>query len=359
MIDLDDWQVLEHRDPKGMLKVLEGFPEQCERALELGREFPLPPELAEFERLAIVGMGGSGIVGDLLRRLLPLPVTVHRGYEAVATASSLEKTLIIGVSYSGNTEETLSALERLQGLAGKEAKVNVICLSSGGQLERLAEGRGWPFLKIPGGIQPRAALGYLLLPILGLLARLGRFPEGEFEGLIPALQRLSEELSPGRPTGENRAKQLARWLFGGVPLIWGVEGTTDVAAFRWKTQLNENGKQPAFWNVLPELCHNEIESLWKRELLLEQRVVFLASAHDHPRNRLRRQLMKELLEERGIPSIEVAPPAPAGGGKLAELLGLIYLGDFVSVYLGLLNGVDPTPVELIEEFKRRLKARQD
>ncbi len=366
MPKLDDPQALERCDPGGMLRVLEGFPEQCERALELGWEFPLPPELAEFDRLAVVGMGGSGIVGDLLRRLLPLPVTVHRGYVVNVDAPSLGRTLVIGVSYSGNTEETLSALRGLQGQSRgqsqsqsqsqRQGEVKVLCLSSDGELERLASERGWPFLKIPGGLQPRAALGYLLLPLLAILARLGHFPAGELEGLAGELERAAEGLSPERPTEANRAKQLAEWLSGGVPLIWGVEGTTDVAAFRWKTQINENSKQPAFWNALPELCHNEIVGFERRGRLPGQRVLFLTSSYDHPRNRLRQRVLKELLEEWEVPTEVVA--SPIEGSKLAELLGLIYLGDFVSVYLGILNGVDPTPVELIERFKRMIRDSQ-
>lgn len=306
------------------------------------------PELelvSNSSRVLALGMGGSGIVGDLLRVLLELPVHVHRGYEPPSFLLG-EETLVLAISYSGNTEETLSGVE-----AALDRGLRPICVTSGGRLKELAASHGLPLLEIPKGLQPRAALGYLLLPLLRLFARWGRFPEAELEGLCEALEGLADRFNPEVPEAENEAKRLARWLHGKLPLIYGSEGPLEVVAFRWKTQINENAKQHAFWNSIPELCHNEIVGYTLDGPQLG--VVFLGGATAE-RNRLRREVLMEFLQERSIPFIEVRPPL--SGGRLRELLGLIYLGDWASAYLALLNGVNPTPVEAIEEFKQRMRA---
>ena len=360
MIDLDDLEALTRLDRGGMLAALDGFPEQCERALALGEELPLPQDLSRsrITGLVTVGMGGSGIAGDLLAHFVTLPTLVSHGYGLPPVD---EQTLIIAVSYSGETEETLSALELVL-----ERGAKALCLSSGGEMERLTREQGLPFIKVPGGLQPRAALGYLLLPLLKLLHRLGfcRLDEGELETLPQALATLRELWTARVPLGENRAKQLARDLQGRLPLIYGVEGTTDVVALRWKTQINENSKQPAFWNAVPELCHNELVGFEGAGLAVKMKAeaIFLRSGLDHPRNQKRIEILKELLEGWGIPHQEVFAPSEGRGqdkqgGGLIQLLSLIYLGDFVSFYLALLNGVDPTPVRPIVELKRRLQEK--
>ncbi|MFQ6090593.1 MAG: bifunctional phosphoglucose/phosphomannose isomerase, partial [Candidatus Bipolaricaulia bacterium] len=253
---------------------------------------------------------------------------------------------VVGLSYSGDTEETLSSLGMALGQGAR-----VLCISSGGELERLAAREALPFVKVPAGLQPRAALGYLLLPILKVLSRIGLL-EQELDHLPEALRRAAAGWGPEVPVEANRAKRLAGWLYRKIPVIYGVEGTTAAVALRWKTQINENGKQPAFWNSVPELCHNEIVALERADLLPHMRVVLLRSPLDHQQNQRRIEIMQELLEERGIDHEEVSVEAD---GKLLQLLSLVYLGDLVSVYLALQGGVDPTPVKLIVDFKERLR----
>lgn len=336
-----DWEGLKRLDSSGMLAALANFPEQCREALALGEKVGVEG-LLSFSRVLCVGMGGSGITGDILGRLLPLPVVTCRGYEVPHYIG--EETLLVGISYSGNTEETLAAFE--QGLSRTPRALGI---SSGGKLRELCATREIPWIGIPVGYQPRAALGYLLFPLLSVFRRLGVFA-GDLSGVLSVLEAQAQRLGPGSP--ENCAQEIALALWGRVPLIYGTAGGTGPVALRWKTQVNENAKQPAGWAELPELCHNEIVG-WElgERLFPEAHVVFLCTPYDHPRVRARIEILEEVLERRGLSSLEVQGE---GEGELAQLFSLLYLGDWTSVYLALLNGVDPTPVRPIQELKDRL-----
>ncbi|HID09132.1 TPA: bifunctional phosphoglucose/phosphomannose isomerase [Candidatus Micrarchaeota archaeon] len=254
------------------------------------------------------------------------------------------ETLLIAVSYSGNTEETLSAF-----LDGLERTHRAVGISSGGKLAELCRERDIPWIEIPKGFQPRAALGYLLFTLLGALEGLGIRAEG-LEETLEVISRMSRELSLA--ASPNRAQEISRVLYGKIPVVYGATGTTAPVAFRWRTQINENAKQPAFSAELPELCHNEIvgyELSGKRFPKLFR--IFLRTSHDHPRVRLRVEILKEVLGRRGLGFLEIPGE---GEGRLTQALSLLYLGDWVSVYLALLNGVDPTPVKPIAELKERL-----
>lgn len=337
-----DWDELYGRDASGMLAAVKALPGQARDALSLGESAELPwEELAGFSRVVVAGMGGSGISGDLLASLLPCEVIASRGYNIPGFVG--EETLLVAVSYSGNTEETLASFE--QGLSRTR---RAIAVSSGGKLRALAEEHGVPWIGIPAGLQPRAALGYLLFSLLGVFRRLGTFSEDPREALA-VLEGMAEELSPGRKGNPAQALALALWRR--VPLIYGA-GCTAPVAMRWKTQVNENAKQPAFWGELPEVCHNEIVGYELTGGVMPQaEVVFLRSACDHPRVAARIDILKEVLTRRGLPFQEVRG---RGESKAAQLLSLLYLGDWVSVYLALLNRVDPTPVRPIQELKDRL-----
>lgn len=338
-----DWPELYKLDRSGMLGVMERFPEQCREALARGREVVFPRELSGFERIVVVGMGGSGITGDLLGLAFPeMEVITVRNY--VVPRFIGEETLLVGVSYSGNTEETLSAF-----LDGLKHTKKALGISSGGKLAEICQKQGIPWIEIPKGFQPRAALGHLLFTLLGALEGLGLRAEGMDEGLS-ILSRMAGELCP-RST-PNRAQGLARALQGKVPVIYGAAGTTRPIAFRWRTQINENAKQPAFSAELPELCHNEIVGYELAGGLLPQIIrLFLRTSHDHPRVALRVEVLKEVLRRRRLSFLELHGE---GETPLAQALSLLYLGDWVSVYLALLNEVDPTPVEPIAELKERL-----
>ena len=337
------WEELYRYDTAGMLEEVKKFPAQCREALTLGEEAALPlEELSGFSRVLCVGMGGSGITGDLLARLLPVEVIPCRGYQVPKFIG--EETLLVGVSYSGNTEETLSAFQD-----GLSRTSRALAISSGGRLRELARERGIPWIGIPGGHQPRAALGYLLFPLLSVFRRLEIF-NAALEPALEVLEAQSEALAP--PAGGNRAQELAAALHRRVPLIYGAQGNTAPVALRWKTQINENAKQPAFWAELPELCHNEIVGYeLGARILPSSQVVFLRTDYDHPRVAARIDILREVLARRGLSYLEVGAE---GEDELAQLLSLLYLGDWVSVYLALLNRVDPTPVRPIQELKGRL-----
>jgi len=347
MIDLDSAEAITKYDRRDMLNALARFPDQCRQALELGKIFEVPNEYGDFDKIIASGMGGSGIVGDLLKRFLNLPVFVNKGCHLPKFVNS--RTLLIVISYSGNTLETISALED-----GLKCGAKIICISSGGKLLEISKFKNIPLISIPSGVQPRLALGYLLLPILKVLSKLGvgTLPEDELEGLPDLLAKLSRELQADIPTKRNPAKQLALRLFKKIPLTYGTEGNTDVVAQRWKTQFNENSKQPAFWNTFPELVHNEIVGLKLQEKLLPSaKVILLRNDYDLNVYKKFIDIMKTILKDRGVGFEEVWA---SGKSEIGQIFSLVYLGDFVSAYLGILNGVDPTPVEAIEEFKEQL-----
>lgn len=333
------WGELAAVDRSGAADVLASFPTQCRRGLALAEGVPLTG-LGGFSRLVVLGMGGSGIAGVLLASILPVEVVPVRDYTLPPWIG--EESLVVALSYSGDTEETLAAFA-----AARARTRRLLAVTSGGELGALCARDGIPWIEIPTGYQPRAALGYLLFPLLGLGARLGLVPDlGE---AVVVLEELAGELAPGDE--ENEAQRLARALRGRVALVYGA-GPRAAVAYRWKTQLNENAKAPAFWAELPELCHNEVVGYeLTRSLLPQATVVFLRSGHDHPRVEKRIEILGELLSGRGIPWIAVRG---RGRGPLADLFSLLYLGDWVSYYLALLNGVDPTPVAIIAELKARL-----
>ncbi len=338
-----DWGELYKLDAHGMLRVIERFPEQCREALARGRSEALPRGLSGFTRIVVVGMGGSGITGDLLALALPeVEVITVRDYRVPGFIG--KETLLIGVSYSGNTEETLTAF--LDGLRRTDRALGI---SSGGRLAELCRERGIPWIGIPQGFQPRAALGHLLFTLLGALEGLG-CEAADVDEALAVLADMADELVPDR--SPNRAQELATALRGRIPVIYGVTGITGPIAFRWRTQINENAKQPAFSAELPELCHNEIVGYeLAGELFPGLARVFLRTAHDHPRVALRAEILKDVLRRRGLGFVEVWGE---GEGRLAQALSLLYLGDWLSVYLALLNGADPTPVVPIAELKERL-----
>jgi len=350
-VNLDDVMELEQRDPGGMLAAVESFPRQCREALRMGRELSELPSGEGIKRMAYLGMGGSAIGGDLLRALLEeaagLPVSVHRSYRLPAILGP--DTLAVAASYSGNTEETLSAYEDAVYLGCR-----LLVLTSGGRLLEKARGYRHSCVVIPPGLQPRAALGYLFLPAAVAAERLG-LVQGFIRVAYEAVEYLEEKAGEwGRisSVGRNFAKQLASRLAGKIPVVYGTEGLLGVAAYRWKCQFNENSKIPAFHHVLPEMNHNEIVG-WHRPDDFSRRVevIFLLEEDDHPRVAKRVDITADILREKvsGVTVIRVG-----GRSRTEKLLGAILLGDFVSVYLALLNGVDPTPVESIALLKERM-----
>jgi glucose/mannose-6-phosphate isomerase len=298
----------------------------------------------------VTGLGGSAIGGDLLRVFagdrLGIPVLVNRDYTLPRFVD--KHTLVFVVSYSGNTEETLSAYEM-----ARERGSTVVAVTTGGRLGERATADGLPVVRVPGGIAPRSAIGYLFLPMVAVLERLGMFfgMRAEVEGLVTHLKELRQRYGPETPVENNPAKQLALNLHGRLPVIWGSSGTTEVIAQRWKGQFNENAKAPAYWNVFPELNHNEVVGFEQPEEILSRIwLVLLQHQDDHPRVRLRMRITRDLVQKAaGITEVESSGPT-----ALARVYSLIYLGDYSSIYLAALAGIDPGPVRVIDYLKSEL-----
>lgn len=338
---LDDRERL---DPHGVGRILAEFPSQCRRALTLSASPPLPPLI--LRHVAVVGMGGSAVGGDLVWALamdrLPVPLTVWRGYGAPASIGP--DSLVVAISYSGTTAETISALE-----AALRRGATCAALTSAGALAELARERGLSLVCLPAGLMPRLALGYLFFPLLGLLESVGfsLARESEQEEALGVLEVMSRELDPECADAENPANRLALELVGRTPVIYG-SALTEVAAYRWKTQIEETAKLLAFHGRLPEANHNEVEG-WRDPLAAGFHAVFLRDPEEAA-SRVRVTAEIVMAHAGGITEVW-----SRGQGRLARLLSLIYLGDWVSYYLALLRGVDPWPVPAIEEVKRRLR----
>ena len=348
MDKLDSETVLANYDKAGMLGILDGFPRQCQEAIKLGNNFDLRLPYG-IKQVVICGMGGSAMAGEVARRFSQLPLFVNRSHDLPPFTDG--HTLLIAVSYSGNTTETISALK-----SGIEKGVFAVCLSSGGEIGRIANAHGLPLLKIPAGYQPRAALGYLAISLVTTLIEAQILTDiGRREALFSELDKVRTQCTHAVGATTNPAKNLARHLFGKFPLVYGTVNNTDLVAMRWKTQINENAKQPAFWNAFPELNHNEILSMVKKEYAHRLFVILLENHYDKRANLLRMHIMQSLLKDHSVGFRRVTT---SGETELVQLISQIYFGDYVSFYLALLNQVDPTPVTLIEEFKKELLLRQ-
>ncbi len=335
-------------DPHHAGRLLAEFPSQCRRALTLTLSPPLPRLVPC--HVVVAGMGGSAVAGDLVWALaidrVPVPVTVWRGYGAPAFVGP--ESLVVATSYSGDTEEAVLALE-----AALRRGARAAVLTSGGTLAELARQRALPLVRLPTGLMPRLALGYLVFPLLWILESVGlplaRGPERD--EALRVLEVMGDALGPRSAEAENEAKRLAKILRGRIPLIYG-NVRTEVAAYRWKTAIEENAKLLAFHGRLPEADHNEIEG-WRDPLASGFHAVFLRDPEADEVGIRRVQVTQELIRAQAGGISEVWPQ---GEGRLARLLSLIYLGDWVSYYLALLRGVDPWPVPTLEEVKRRLRA---
>ena len=354
MISLDDAAALARVDRDGMLGLLESFPLQCREGWSLGADLAGRAGSQPPSSLVIAGMGGSAIAGDLVRGLLstelPMAVTVVRDYVMPGWVGP--DTTVVCCSYSGDTEETLSAFGHALRLGSR-----VVAVTSGGALSREASSRGLPCLKVPPGLPPRAALGYSLFGLIAIVDGWGltRPLGGEAEESFGALEEGAAWWGAEAPEGRNEAKKLAKELCRTLPVICAPEGPLGAVGLRWKTQFNENSKLVAYNCLFPELDHNEIVG-WARPFNVGGAVaVFLRSADEPERLRLRMEITRDMFEEAGLPVKEVwgVPARP-----MAQMAALTLLGDYVSVYAALLRGVDPTPVDAIGVMKERLSKGQ-
>jgi len=332
-------------DPSNFLSCVHNLPSQLRSACQLGQSLTCPP--ADYDLVIILGMGGSAIGGELISACfgndLKIPLFVVRDYDIPSFVS--KKTLVIAVSYSGNTEEILSAYRR-----AREKGASIVSFSSGGKIKKEADDAGHPHLVLPSGFAPRAAIAYTFLPPLLLLAKLGIIPDiiPDIEEACSILDELFIEWSPELPTENNLPKKVAGEIWGKIPLIYG-SGPWASVAYRWKCQINENAKLHAFSHSLPEMNHNEIMGWAQPAIDYEKFAPVLLRGTENPRNALRAELLKNYLPQK----VKLLEFKGKGKSILAQVFSLVYLGDLVSV-LAIKGKVDPLPVLLIENLKKEL-----
>ncbi len=353
MTNLDDLAMLQKLDPGGMLGHVAALPQQCREAWAITQELVLPDRYRTANKVVIAGMGGSAIGGDLAAavaaRTSTLPILVNRDYDLPAHIDA--QTLLVASSYSGNTEETLAAFQ-----AARERGCHLAAVTTGGELMRLAREWEAPLVSFNYVSQPRAALGYLFISLLGILRALGTLndPTADLEEALAVLVDRTGLFAPESPLAQNPAKQLASQLVGKVPVVIGAGALLPVAR-RWKTQFNENSKTWAYFEPLPEMDHNALSGIHFPEVAASHmQVILLQQASLHPRNALRLELTQRILEAQGIRCERVLVP---GGSELAQILSAVQLGDFASAYLALLYRSDPTAIEDIVGLKRQMSVR--
>lgn len=353
-----------------MQQAIYALPDHLTEARGLCRKFTLPRFQAE--QVVILGMGGSAIGGDLARVIAEqsstgpkmgtvpkqrfpqekglspfsaIPIHVVRNEELPRFVN--EKTLVVAVSYSGNTGETLSSMT-----TALERTPQVLAVSTGGKLKEIAQRRRLPYLEIPGGLMPRAALAYTFVPMLHVLQNVCGLSEEavNLDESITILKTMREKFAVDGES--NEARKISKSLHGKIPIIYSPAPLLAPAARRWKCQINENAKQPAFFDVFPEATHNSIVG-FTNPLPIHQSLmaVFLRDSGETDLVQKRINFMKSVLSKSGT---QVHEAQSLGKLFITRLLSLCYFGDYVSLYLANENGVDPTPIAVIDELKSAL-----
>ncbi|MEM3823825.1 MAG: bifunctional phosphoglucose/phosphomannose isomerase [Candidatus Bathyarchaeia archaeon] len=346
---LDNIERIKKIDKSNMLSFCVNSSKHYEEAAKIARKFSITHPKPQ--KIIVAGMGGSAIGGELLkdwaRDKALVPIEVEREYSLPAYAD--KNTLVFVVSYSGETEETLSVF-----LDAIRRGCMIVCVSSGGKLLEFAEKFGLSFIPIPSGMPPRAALPYLFMPLLIALEKIGLVSKvgTEISEAVKILEKVSSENSPEKPSSVNFSKTLALNINGTVPVVYGFGFYRSVAQ-RFKQQFNENSKIPSKWEFLPELNHNEIVGWEEAGKMAENfSAIFLRDGEEPKEIRDRIEVTKELMCKEKVKVFEVWS---VGESRLAKMLSTISIGDFTSVYLALLRRVDPTPVKTIAMLKEKMK----
>lgn len=348
---LSNLESIERLDPAHMRRLLEGFGHQLVEASAIGESLKVNRALAEGVRsIVFSGLGGSAIGADVIKGYLEdeiaLPLMVNRSYTVPRFVGP--GTLFIASSYSGQTEETVSAYRQ-----AKERGAACVAISSGGRIEKMAREYGDFYIKIPSGYPPRAALGFSVMPLLWFLDKLGlaRFSKPDLEESLGILETQRRSFAPDAPD-PNQAKELALVFHRRYPLFYSAASHFEAVALRWRGQMAENAKSLSSHHVLPEMNHNEIVGWHHPEEMMGQFApVLLRDSGEHPRVRIRMGITKKLIEEKGA---KVTEAWSQGKSLLARIFSLIYLGDFASFYLAILYEVDPTAVKVIDYLKGEL-----
>lgn len=346
---LDDRSFVTRLDPKDMLGLTERFPAQCREALSIAQSVTIPPLKRQPKVAMLTGLGGSAAGGDFVGALFDhsgdCPFLVNRDYTLPIWVGS--ETLVFAVSYSGNTEETLAAYGQ-----AKAKGCSVICVTGGGRLAELAAAAGDLVIRVPAGQPPRTALGYLLIPVVYVCEKLGMIPAQPFEAALNTLEEAARAWRLDAPYDQNPTKKLAQALHGRLSVLYGLGGWQGVVAGRWKAQINENAKNHTFAHVFPELNHNEILG-WvacDRQNVPNWAIVLLQSGDESAKLKARARVTFELIGDRA----EIHEATAMGESILAKMLSLTYYGDWTSIYLAALNGVDPENIDWLNHLKGEL-----
>jgi glucose/mannose-6-phosphate isomerase len=353
MTDLSSHPNIKKLDTDGMYDKIFHFPEQLEDAVEIGRGITqVESRIQNIKNITLAGMGGSAIAGDLigscLSKLIPVPFSVCRNYSLPNYIDN--SSLVIVSSYSGNTEETLSAMKN-----AIDRKANVVCLTTGGRIGEIADEKSYRLIRLPQGYPPRAALGFSFIPLLYLFHKVFRLDD-PLDSIIKTAARLKsnrQQYSVDTETGKNPARSLAQKLYGKIPIIYTGPDLTGPVGTRWKGQICENAKCPAFCNQYPEFNHNELVG-WKVVDKLKNNMIVI-NIHDNDdsdRIKKRMGIVKGQIEDTGVEVIDIQSP---DGSPLERIFSLIQLGDFLSFFLAILNNVDPTPVKAIDYLKEKME----
>ncbi len=335
-------------DKDNMLDRIKDLGKQVRDAWEIGRRATIPPAFSDVRSIVLAGMGGSAIGGDFAAALLAddlkVPMIIHRDYGLPAFVG--RDTLVIASSYSGNTEESLSAFEDARKRGAK-----VLALTTGGKLSELAKAANYPVVTFSYKAQPRAALGYSLGLVLGTLVKMGfvRDLQADIDAALADLAKIEERVHEGART--NDAKRMAVELYGRIIFAYGA-GVMGVMARRVKGQWNENGKNWSAFDIMSELNHNAVVGFPHPPVAREAlTVLLLRSDRDNPRHRIRFDVTAELLDRVNVQHRTLKFP---GSSMLSEVLQMVMFTDYVSFYLSLLNGADPSEVRSIDYLKDRL-----
>lgn len=335
-------------DSQNMWELVAGFPNQWDEAMKITEGLDLSVDKSKINKICCAGMGGSAMGPDLIKaysyNCCPHPVEVVRHYNIPSWVD--ENTLFIACSFSGNTEETLSALGK-----ARERNAQSIAITSGGELLLKATKEEFGYIKIPGGLPPRAALGYSFVPLFRIFSKLGYLDEGA-NALSETELFLTEQGELLSDISDNEALTLARELQDTLPIVYSDSTLMEPVNLRWRNQFEENGKTLSYGNMLPEMTHNEIVG-WEQIVHLTGRlsVIMLYDKEDDKRVRKRMRIVKDLIEDQ-VASIHVL--SARGESRLTRLFSLIQMADWTSFYLAIINNVDPTPIAKIDLLKSRL-----
>lgn len=346
---LDQRDFVTRLDPKGMLEKFEGFADQCREAAEIARAAVLPKLRVDPKIVMLTGLGGSAAGGDFCRCLFEAhgdrPFLVNRDYVLPNYIGAQD--LVFCTSYSGNTEETLSAYAQ-----AKARGAQILVVTSGGKLAEMAAADGYSAVIVPGGFPPRTALGYMMVPVLVLCERLGLLPSQPLEDALRGLDAEIASVGVDVPFESNSAKQLAEKMHGSVTLLYGLGSWQGAIANRWKGQINENAKNLAFPNAFPELNHNEILGWVKagEQGVNHWRVVVLEDGSESEKMKARARVTQQLVGA----TAEFIHVKANGASLLERMLRLAAYGDFTSIYLAALNGIDPENIDSINILKQEL-----